>query len=212
MSRERFDELLNAHLDGDPSHDDELLKLAGADRDLHAEFQRALQVAEGLDALSHDEPPAVFHAQVMARVEAAHGRGPAWRLRGIFGVPAFRFATAAALALAVLAAGFYLGRVSIPRGPAPVAHAPATGNAAVKFVYYAPAATSVRLVGDFNQWNKDGTPLRKSADGHWTLELDLKPGRYSYLFYVDQSRWVPDPAAAAAEDDGYGRANSVLEI
>lgn len=212
MSRERFDELLNAHLDGDTSRDDELLKLAGADRDLHAELQRAAQIAEGLEALSHEAPPPAFSAQVMARIEAAQARGLMWRLRELSGAPAFRFAAAGALVLVVLAAGFLLGRVTTPPAAGPAAHAPAGANAAVKFTYYAPAATSVRLVGDFNQWNKDGAPLRKSADGYWTLDLDIKPGRYSYLYFVDQSRWVPDPAAATAEDDGYGRANSVLEI
>ena len=213
-TRERFEELLNARLDGDTSRDDELLKMVAADRSLRDEFQTALLLAEGLDCLPAHEPGPAFTAQVMARVGAAQARGLAGLVARLYARPGWRIAPAAALLLVVLSAGFLLGRLTTPGAPSPGAmtasNAPA--GATVKFVYHAPSASSVRLVGDFNQWNKEKTPLRKSSDGYWTIELEFKPGRYNYLFYIDETRWAPDPAASLNEDDDFGRKNSVLEI
>jgi 1,4-alpha-glucan branching enzyme len=77
----------------------------------------------------------------------------------------------------------------------------------------APSATTVSLVGDFNDWAADATPMEGLVtDGLWTVTVPLRPGRYRYAFLVDGATWVPDPDAPRALDDDFGRPNSVLTI
>ena len=79
----------------------------------------------------------------------------------------------------------------------------------VKFIFSAPRTTPVSLVGDFNDWDTNRTPLRYDGDaGLWTVTLPLSAGRHLYAFVVDGS-WIPDPHAPLAPDDGFGHANSV---
>ena len=78
----------------------------------------------------------------------------------------------------------------------------------VKFVYLAPGADKVFLVGDFNGWDTTKTPLARGTDGSWTVTVPLSAGRHLYGFVVDGS-WNTDPRAPLAPDDGFGHANSV---
>lgn len=86
-------------------------------------------------------------------------------------------------------------------------------SAAVRFVYVDRAAASVVLVGDFNDWNAESTPLQRAAgDGVWTVVVPLGPGRYRYAFLIDGSRWALDPAAPHAGGDDFGTPNSVVTV
>ena len=77
------------------------------------------------------------------------------------------------------------------------------------FVFVAPRAAKVSLVGDFNDWDESKSPLVRVANsGLWTITVPLSAGRHLYQFVVDGS-WLPDPAAPVAGDDGFGRTNSV---
>ncbi len=74
-------------------------------------------------------------------------------------------------------------------------------------------ASQVMVVGDFNDWDPDATPLRPGNEGGtWRVELRLPPGRYRYTFLVDGRRWVPDPAEPRAADDDFGAPTSVLTV
>lgn len=81
----------------------------------------------------------------------------------------------------------------------------------VKFVFVAPTAQRVTLVGDFNQWNPDATPMVRSG-ATWTVTLPLRAGRHLYSFVVDGTQWLPDPSAPLAPEDGFGHANSVVLV
>ena len=79
----------------------------------------------------------------------------------------------------------------------------------VKFVFLAPQAANVSLVGDFNGWDASKMPMvRTPNSGLWTVTLPLPAGRHLYQFVVDGT-WIPDPSAPIAGDDGFGHANSV---
>jgi hypothetical protein len=82
----------------------------------------------------------------------------------------------------------------------------------MKFVLDAPRAGHVSLVGDFNGWDKSITPMTRSSDGTWTVSLALVPGRHVYAFVLDGRRWVPDPTALVAPDDGFGARNSIVLV
>ena len=83
----------------------------------------------------------------------------------------------------------------------------------VQLVFRAPAASRVRVVGDFNAWDGDRAPMtRDAASGLWSVTLSLRPGRHVYAFVVDDTVWVRDPRAPAAPDADFGRPGSVLLV
>ncbi|MDQ2667474.1 MAG: isoamylase early set domain-containing protein [Gemmatimonadota bacterium] len=83
----------------------------------------------------------------------------------------------------------------------------------VELVFSAPAATSVRVVGDFNGWDERTAPmLRDNASGLWSVRLMLRPGRHVYAFVVNDTQWMRDPRATAAPDADFGRPGSVVLV
>lgn len=88
------------------------------------------------------------------------------------------------------------------------------GTRKLQFVLVAPQAATVSLVGDFNDWDSTRTPMRPlRADGPvWSAVVPLRPGRYHYAFLINGSRWLADPAAPAASDDGFGSPSSVVTV
>ncbi|MFA4991711.1 MAG: isoamylase early set domain-containing protein [Candidatus Omnitrophota bacterium] len=81
----------------------------------------------------------------------------------------------------------------------------------ITFKYSAPEAKEVKLAGDFNSWNPSKTTLKKSKNGTWTRDLNLKPGRYEYKFVVD-GQWQKDPFNSLFAKNTYGTENSVIQI
>jgi 1,4-alpha-glucan branching enzyme len=122
-------------------------------------------------------------------------------------------ATAGAILLLTIGtfAGSRLHRGARVDAPA-VASLPATAQL-VSFVFFSTDARSVVLVGDFNGWRPDATPLvRSGGNGTWSAVVPLSPGRYTYSFLVDGVEWASDPLAAPAPEEGYGRPSSVLFV
>ncbi len=55
-------------------------------------------------------------------------------------------------------------------------------------------AHSVSVVGDFNDWKPDATPMVcPDSSGMWHADLELPYGVYEYRFLVDGKKWVRDP-------------------
>ena len=94
-------------------------------------------------------------------------------------------------------------------GPQP-APAPGNGSGTV-FSYADPAAKSVFLAGEFNDWSATANPLQKDRSGVWTVTVPLKPGKYQYKFVVDGT-WKQDAANPDRTDDTYGGKNSVKSV
>lgn len=132
--------------------------------------------------------------------------------------PLATIAAAAGLVVCGALGGAWASRArtgaSAPPTPPAVAAAAAEGDPrVVRFVLVAPGAAQVALVGDFNGWDAARTPMRPGgAPGMWTVELPVSAGRHVYAFVVDGTRWVADPAAPLAPEDGFGSRNSVLVV
>lgn len=84
----------------------------------------------------------------------------------------------------------------------------------VRFVLVAPGAHRVFVLGDFNHWNAEATPLvlTPGTSSTWITSVRLEPGRHVYAFMVDGSRWVIDPTAPRSLDDDFGRPSAVLTV
>lgn len=66
----------------------------------------------------------------------------------------------------------------------------------------ASTARYVSVVGSFNDWKEDKTPMQKLPDGSWVAEVKLPQGQsISYMYNVDGD-WRPDRAFPR---DGKGR-------
>jgi len=150
-------------------------------------------------------------AHVMVRVARA-SRHLHWLTRGWQWLRQPREFSITPLTTAVLAAG--LAGLALWFGAA--GPSPAPGGAAdttvVQFVLVAPGATSVSLVGDFNDWDAAVTPMRPVRRGEiWSVTMPLSPGRHRYAFLVDGERWLADPSAPRAPDD-FGAPSSVVTV
>jgi hypothetical protein len=55
----------------------------------------------------------------------------------------------------------------------------------VEFQIYNPNASTIALVGDFNQWNPEHDYLSKKKNGVFSLRKKLRPGTYLYYYIVD---------------------------
>lgn len=87
----------------------------------------------------------------------------------------------------------------------------------VKFLCYAPEASSVFVAGTFNDWDPKQFPLERKEEGHWEASLDMKAGSYEYKFVVD-SEWVCMPGCGEecpcpdCTWNEHGTFNRVLEV
>jgi hypothetical protein len=81
----------------------------------------------------------------------------------------------------------------------------------VEFRIAAPQAQSVKLAGDFTDWQTGAVPMMRSRDGYWFTTVPLSPGRYSYRYIVD-GQWHDDPASSRLVPNPYGSKNAVLEV
>lgn len=79
------------------------------------------------------------------------------------------------------------------------------------FTYIDSAAKSVAVVGSFNEWDSTKNVLTRSAEGVWSTNILLVPGRYEYQLVVD-GKWIADPAAQQTASSEFGGANSVLIV
>jgi hypothetical protein len=179
-------------------------------------------------------PPAnaLATARIVSAVRArrAH-RNPVWRRAAGWLTETYVSARAAGLlAAASLVLGFVVRGAMSASGSAPPAAAAATGGSAdspgvglvpaavgargvaVSFVFDAPQAASVAVVGDFNGWDPLAAPMQQyGASGPWTASVLARPGRHTYAFLVD-GVLVPDPHAPRARSLDYGRDASVLLV
>jgi len=117
---------------------------------------------------------------------------------------------AAALVLIIIAASVSLSRHQPART---IADGAISQPEWVRFVFTAPGAAQVSLVGDFNDWDPAATPLHATAaDGVWSISVPLSAGRHEYAFVVDGADWRPDPAAPPAARSDFGTPNSVVTV
>ena len=81
-----------------------------------------------------------------------------------------------------------------------------------QFVFHAPEATSVKIVGNFNNWiPADASKMERKKDGTWTKNFFLAPGSYQYKFVID-GKWVEDNNNSKVVENAFGGRNSVIEI
>lgn len=75
-------------------------------------------------------------------------------------------------------------------------------------------AASVKIVGDFNDWDTEVAPMKKLKNGGFTSTVNLEKGKqYQFRYLLDDNKWENDwkadeylPSPVSFED------NSVLNV
>lgn len=77
----------------------------------------------------------------------------------------------------------------------------------------APLARKVSIVGEFNSWDREATPMKRLKNGDWAVTLELEKGRaYRYRYLIDDSLWENDWFADGYEPNPYGCDDSVVIV
>lgn len=192
--------LLDELTDRDRSSLESHLKSCGTCREQIAEM-RALEVM--LDRASEwtVEPPPDLTRRIMANLPSRVATG-IWSWKVVH-----PFAAAASIVLA-LALGFFGRDMLLQRQPVV-----STQAQTVRIIFYSPEASSVALIGDFNDWGQREVTLAQASDrGVWEFSMSLKPGVYHYNLLVDGEKWVVNPKSSTLVPDGYGGYDSVLVV
>jgi 1,4-alpha-glucan branching enzyme len=76
------------------------------------------------------------------------------------------------------------------------------------------AADSVRLVGDFNQWDISSVPMKKLKNGDFTSTISLaNDAQYQFRYLLDDKEWENDWEADAYIPSSVSFAdNSVVRV
>lgn len=128
---------------------------------------------------------------------------------------------ARSIPLLVAAIGLALGCSYL--APRERAAGPTVGEDGVVFRFYAPSASRVQLAGDWpeNNWARgDGSAgeadigLMADADGDgvWEITVALGPGRYHYIFWIDETTWRLDPGNPEEAPGGPAGTASLLTV
>ncbi len=81
----------------------------------------------------------------------------------------------------------------------------------VELRYFAPSAKSVKLAGDFNNWDSKSLIPKKDTKGYWNIKLALTPGSYQYKFLVD-GQWQNDPNCNSCVPNSFGSLNCKIDV
>jgi glycosidase len=68
----------------------------------------------------------------------------------------------------------------------------------------------VKIKGEFNAWNPANT-IMQNVDGKWVAEIEIEPGKYSYLMVLDGVEQL-DPLNTEKISNNMGGFNSVMKI
>ncbi len=72
-------------------------------------------------------------------------------------------------------------------------------------------AESAHVVGDFNNWDTQATPMKRKKDGSFAAAVNLETGKeYRFRYLLDSDRWENDWNADAYVPNGFGTEDSVV--
>ncbi len=70
------------------------------------------------------------------------------------------------------------------------------------------------VVGEFNNWSKSATPMKRKKNGAFSATVDLHRGReYQFRYLFDEDRWENDAEADKLAETPFGNTfNSVIVL
>ncbi len=219
--KDAWDQALVEYFEGEMSPAQRADFVASLDEAQLAELTALGRSVEQLVNLPDVVVPHNFAAQVVSRVEPLRP-GLRRRLRlwleehPLLGWEAGALSFVALLVVVVVGGNPLPAPSTIQHSAVPLAGVQTVGLEQAhhaRFSLYAPQATTVALIGDFNGWGSvQEIPLRRQIDGNWVADLPLPAGRYQYAFLIDDQTIVTDPRAEQHVSDDFGRRNAVVTV
>ena len=118
-----------------------------------------------------------------------------------------------ALGLLLLSALVAIGPLGCAKAKVVKPESPKSLAGSVRFTVLAPGAKQVGLVGSFNGWGKDATPMKlMDSSGLWSVDVPLKEGEHMFMYLIDGTQWITPPLAEDFITDGFGQANGVVIV
>ena len=71
----------------------------------------------------------------------------------------------------------------------------------VNFICTIANAKHVTLIGDFNDWHPEATPMKRHPDGSWHAQVQLTHGHHHYQFLVDGKATLDPRASGVARNE-----------
>ena len=81
----------------------------------------------------------------------------------------------------------------------------------VNFLYLAPHAQHVSVIGDFNGWHPNANPMTRQPDGGWFTRIALHHGHHRYQFLVDGKPML-DPRAQGVARNSRDEKVSIVAV
>jgi anti-sigma-K factor RskA len=210
IDRETIRKLLDGEVPADER--EEVLRLVRSDRSLQQEYEDLRAALTLLEQEGPQEAPPGFTDAVMQRIPRLEPSFGERIRRFLFGSRVLRWNMATAMAgLVLVVAALLLTQLRDGGRNAPPTAA-TEGSVTVRLSFYAPQARQVSVAGDFNKWSVGSDLMDRRNGGIWTIDLTLRPGRYTYMFVLDGQAWVADPGADSYQDDGFGSRNAVMNV
>jgi hypothetical protein len=201
--RKRFDELYRQS--GDDPENPAWRHLVSC-ADCTREFKQWKKIALTLEHAGPVDLPEAFAQKVMIAYKERQQRAP-WFNPMPIRLPHLAWAM---LFLVILGGAVFWVQRSVRESQEPRIASAATEN--VRFELAAEGASSVTLVGDFNGWDRKACLMTREKTGLWSVEMQIAPGSYQYLFLVDDRTWRSDPLNARSSPDGFGGMNSEITL
>ncbi len=77
----------------------------------------------------------------------------------------------------------------------------------------APDAKAITVVGDFNNWDKESSKMKRHKNGNFTATLELEKGKdYRFRYLVDGNRWENDWNADRYMPNPFGGDDSIVSV
>jgi len=74
-------------------------------------------------------------------------------------------------------------------------------------------AENVVVVGDFNAWNAEATPMTRLKNGDFTTVVELPAGKeYRFRYFIDHQRWENDGHADGYVPNIFGGKDSLVKV
>lgn len=75
------------------------------------------------------------------------------------------------------------------------------------------SAQQVNVAGDFNSWDVESIPMKKTKNGEFAASVELAKGlEYQYKFVIDGKEWINDPEADKYVINEFHTENSVVVL
>lgn len=118
-----------------------------------------------------------------------------------------------ALGLVLLGTILMVGLVGCAKTKVVKLESPKSLAGMVPFTILAPGAKQVNLVGSFNAWGKNATPMKiMDSSGLWSVDVPLKEGEHTFMYLIDGTRWITPPLAEDFVTDSFGHLNGVVIV